>query len=238
MKLDILAFAAHPDDVELACSGTLLKHHALGYKIGIADLTRGELGTRGSADLREQEAQAALAVLGFEVRENLDLKDGFFMPDEATVLKVVRVIRKYQPRIVFATAIEDRHPDHGRAAKLVQNAFFLSALPKVQTTLDGQVQAPWKADVIYHYIQDQLIRPDIVVDISGYLETKLEAIRAYRSQFYDPDSSEPETSISKKDFLEFIKARAKDFGRPIGAEYGEGFTANRFIGVGDLFDLL
>ena len=238
MKLDILAFAAHPDDVELACSGTLLKHHDLGYKIGIVDLTRGELGTRGNAQLREEEAQAALKMMGFETRENLELKDGFFTNDEASRLKVVSVIRKYQPKIIFATAINDRHPDHGRAAQLVNDAFFLCALPKVETQLNGEPQKPWRPAALYHYIQDHLIKPDLVVDISGYLEKKLEIIRVYRSQFYDPNSQEPETSISKKDFLEFISARAKDFGRPIGAEYGEGFTANRFIGVNDLFHLL
>ena len=238
MKVDILAFAAHPDDVELACSGTLLKHHDLGYKIAIADLTRGELGTRGSAKMREQEANEALKLMGFEARENLELKDGFFTIDEPTLLKVISVIRKYQPQIVFATAIQDRHPDHGRAAKLIAEAFFLSGLPKVETLLNGELQNPWRPTALYHYIQDRLIKPDIVVDITGYLDKKLEVIRAYRSQFYNPDSNEPETSISKKDFLEFISARAKDFGRPIGAEYGEGFTAGRFVGVSDLFHLL
>jgi bacillithiol biosynthesis deacetylase BshB1 len=215
-----------------------LKHHALGYKIGVVDLTKGELGTRGSAELREQEANAAFKLMGFEVRENLELKDGFFTIDETTLLKVVSIIRKYQPDIVFATAINDRHPDHGRAAKLISDAFFLCGLSKVKTQINEVQQNAWKPTTLYHYIQDHLIKPDLVVDISDYLEKKLEVIRAYRSQFYDPSSQEPETSISKKDFLEFIKARAKDFGRPIGAEYGEGFTANRFIGVKDLFHLM
>lgn len=231
-KLDILLFAAHPDDVELACSGTVLKHIELGYKVGIVDLTRGELGTRGNAEIRSRESEKATEILGIHVRENLGFRDGFFEIDEVHMLSVVRMIRKYRPTIILANACTDRHPDHQRAGDLVSRANFLSGLLKVDTG-----QEKWRAKAVYRFIQDHFIEPDLVVDISGYMDKKLEAIKAFRSQFYDETSTEPQTPISGKDFLEFIVARAKQFGRPISAEYGEGFTVERYIGVDDLLEL-
>mgnify|MGYP000980974680 FL=1 len=232
-KLDILVFAAHPDDVELACSGTVLKHISLGYKVGIVDLTRGELGTRGSAEIRAEETRVASSILGIHSRENLGFRDGFFEIDEAHLLRVVEVIRKYQPELILANAASDRHPDHRRAGDLVSRANFLSGLVKIETAN----QTAWRAKVVYRYIQDNYIEPDFVVDISGFEAKKLEAIKAFKSQFYDPNSTEPKTPISREDFLDFILARAKQLGRPINAEYGEGFTVERYVGVDDLFEL-
>ncbi len=232
-KLDILVFAAHPDDVELACSGTVLKHISLGYKVGIVDLTRGELGTRGSAEIRAEETKVASSILGIHSRENLGFRDGFFEIDEAHLLKVVEVIRKYQPELILANAASDRHPDHKRAGDLVSRANFLSGLVKIETAN----QTAWRAKAVYRYIQDNYIEPDFVVDISGFEAKKLEAIKAFKSQFYDPNSTEPKTPISREDFLDFILARAKQLGRPINAEYGEGFTVERYVGVDDLFEL-
>lgn len=232
-KLDILVFAAHPDDVELACSGTVLKHISLGYKVGIVDLTRGELGTRGSAEIRAEETRVASSILGIHSRENLGFRDGFFEIDEAHLLRVVEVIRKYQPEIILANAASDRHPDHKRAGDLVSRANFLSGLRKIET----ENQSQWRAKAVYRYIQDNYIEPDFVVDISGFEAKKLEAIKAFKSQFYDPNSTEPKTPISREDFLDFILARAKQLGRPINAEYGEGFTVERYVGVDDLFEL-
>lgn len=232
-KLDILVFAAHPDDVELACSGTVLKHISLGYKVGIVDLTRGELGTRGSAEIRAEETRVASSILGIHSRENLGFRDGFFEIDEAHLLKMVEVIRKYQPELILANAASDRHPDHKRAGDLVSRANFLSGLVKIETAN----QTAWRAKVVYRYIQDNYIEPDFVVDISGFEAKKLEAIKAFKSQFYDPNSTEPATPISREDFLDFILARAKQLGRSINAEYGEGFTVERYIGVDDLFKL-
>lgn len=232
-KLDILVFAAHPDDVELACSGTVLKHISLGYKVGIIDLTKGELGTRGSAAIRSEETKVASELLGIHIRENLGFRDGFFEIDEVHLLKVVEVIRKYQPEIILANAASDRHPDHKRAGDLVSRANFLSGLLKVQT----ENQTHWRAKAVYRYIQDNYMEPDFVVDISGFETKKLDAIKAFKSQFYDPNSNEPSTPISREDFLEFVLARAKQFGRPINAEYGEGFTVERYIGVDNLLSL-
>jgi bacillithiol biosynthesis deacetylase BshB1 len=232
-KLDILVFAAHPDDVELACSGTVLKHISLGYKVGIVDLTKGELGTRGSAEIRTAETKVASELLGIHIRENLGFRDGFFEIDEIHLLKVVEVIRKYQPNIILANAASDRHPDHKRAGDLVSRANFLSGLLKVQT----ENQTHWRAKAVYRYIQDNYMEPDFVVDISGFETKKLDAIKAFKSQFYDPNSNEPSTPISREDFLEFVLARAKQFGRPINAEYGEGFTVERYIGVDNLLSL-
>jgi bacillithiol biosynthesis deacetylase BshB1 len=232
-KLDILVFAAHPDDVELACSGTVLKHISLGYKVGIVDLTKGELGTRGSAAIRSEETKVASELLGIHIRENLGFRDGFFEIDEVHLLKVVEVIRKYQPNIILANAASDRHPDHKRAGDLVSRANFLSGLLKVQT----ENQTHWRAKAVYRYIQDNYMEPDFVVDISGFETKKLDAIKAFKSQFYDPNSNEPSTPISREDFLEFVLARAKQFGRPINAEYGEGFTVERYIGVDNLLFL-
>lgn len=233
MKLDILVFAAHPDDVELACSGTVLKHISLGYKVGIVDLTKGELGTRGSAEIRSEESKKASEILGIHVRENLGFRDGLFEIDEAHLLKGITTIRKYQPEIILANAKSDRHPDHKRAGDLVSRANFLSGLVKIET----ENQTPFRAKVIYRYIQDNFIEPDFVVDISGFETKKLEAIKAFKSQFYDPSSTEPQTPISKEDFLDFILARAKDFGRAINVNYGEGFNVERYVGVDDLFQL-
>lgn len=237
MKLDILVFAAHPDDVELACSGTVLKHISLGYKVGIIDLTRGELGTRGTADIRSEESKNASEILQISVRENLGFRDGFFEIDENHLLKVVNAIRKYQPELILTNAKTDRHPDHGRAGDLVSRANFLSGLTKVITTENNQPQMAWRAKVVYRYIQDNFIQPDLVVDISGFEMKKLEAIKAFKSQFYDPNSTEPATPISREDFLDFVLARAKQFGRPINAAYGEGFTVERYIGLDNLFTL-
>lgn len=232
MKLDILAFGAHPDDVEISCSGTILKQIDLGYSCGIIDLTQGELGTRGNAELRLQEAERAKEILGIKARENLGFADGFFLNDKAHQLPIVEMIRKHRPEIVLANSVHDRHPDHGKAAKLVADACFLSGLIKIDTG-----QEAWRPKAVYHYIQDEYIHPDISVDITPYFDKKVESIRAYISQFYDPDSEEPETPISGKDFLEFLKGRAMVVGRPIGAKYAEGFTAARNVGVNNLFDL-
>jgi bacillithiol biosynthesis deacetylase BshB1 len=237
MKLDLLAFAAHPDDVELSCSGTMIRHMQLGYKTGIVDLTRGELGTRGNAALRKKEAEEATKILGLSARENLGLPDGFFTINEASLLAVVRMIRKYRPSIVLANSVADRHPDHGRASQLVREACFLSGLVKVETELDGKRQEAWRPEAVYFYIQDRMPRPDLIVDISGVMEQRVKAIMAFSSQFYNPESTEPETMISSKQFLEILKSRASDLGRTIGVEYGEGFTVERPPGVGDLMGL-
>lgn len=236
--LDILAFAAHPDDVELSCSGTLMKHISEGKRVGVIDLTEGELGSRGSVSLRYEEAEKASKIMGLTVRENLKMRDGFFEINEENKLKIVTAIRTYRPKIVLANAIEDRHPDHGRAAQLVSEACFLAGLRKVETIVGGQLQEAYRPQVVYHYIQDRYIKPDFVVDITPYIERKMEAIQAYKSQFYDPNSTEPQTPISGADFLDFVKARCNEFGRPIGAQYAEGFTAERLVGVESFFDLV
>jgi len=211
MKLDILAFAAHPDDVELAASGTLLKHIALGKKVGIIDLTEGELGTRGSAELRKIEAANSSKILGVSIRENLNLGDGFFEINETSLLKVVEMIRKYQPKVVLCNAVSDRHPDHGRGGDLVARATFLSGLPKVITTLNGINQEAFRPQTVLRYIQDNWVNPDVIVDITPYFETKMKSILAFSSQFYNPESTEPQTAISSKDFLEYLKGRAIQF---------------------------
>lgn len=234
-KLDILVFAAHPDDVELACSGTVLKHISQGYKVGIVDLTRGELGTRGTEEIRAEESKKATEILGIQVRENLGFRDGFFEIDEAHLLKVVEIIRKYQPEIILANAKSDRHPDHPRGGDLVSRANFLSGLIKIATSFENQQQAAWRAKAVYRYVQDNFIQPDLVVDITGFETKKMEAIKAFKSQFYDPNSTEPQTPISREDFLDFVMGRAKQYGRPIGVSYGEGFTVERYIGLDNLF---
>jgi bacillithiol biosynthesis deacetylase BshB1 len=238
MKLDILAFGAHPDDVELGCAGTILKEISLGKTVGIVDLTRGELGTRGSAEIRDQEANAAAKILGVSVRENLNMRDGFFVNDEKHQLQVIQMIRKYQPEIVLCNAIDDRHIDHGKGSKLVSDACFLSGLQKIETALDGVIQKPWRPKVVYHYIQWKNIEPDFVVDITGFTEAKIESILAYRSQFYDPNSKEPESPISSKNFLESLNYRSRDLGRLTGVEYAEGFTVERCLAVNSLGDLM
>ena len=238
MKLDILAFGAHPDDVELGCSGTIVKEISLGKKVGIVDLTRGELGTRGSVAIRNSESANASEILGISVRENLDMRDGFFINDEAHQMKVIEMLRKYQPEIVLCNAIQDRHIDHGKGSKLVSDACFLSGLRRIETTLDGKIQEAWRPKVVYHYIQWENITPDFVVDISGFLDVKMESILAYSSQFYNPNTKEPESPISSKNFLDSVKYRAQDLGRIIGTEHGEGFTVERYLAVNSLSDLV
>ncbi|MCZ8229954.1 bacillithiol biosynthesis deacetylase BshB1 [Flavobacterium sp.] len=238
MKLDILAFGAHPDDVELGCAGTILKEVALGKKVGIVDLTRGELGTRGSAEIRDEEAAAAAAILGVSVRENLAFRDGFFVNDEAHQLEIIKMIRKYQPEIVLCNAVDDRHIDHPKGSQLVSDACFLSGLMRVSTSIDGEEQKAWRPKVVYHYMQWKNIVPDFVVDITGYVEQKTAAILAYSSQFYDPNSKEPESPISSKNFLESLNYRSRDLGRLTGLEHAEGFTAERYLAVNSLSDLM
>ncbi len=237
MKLDILVFAAHPDDAELACSGTIMKHIAMGKKVGIVDLTRGEMGTRGTAETRKAESEAATAILGIHVRENLEMRDCFFENDEAHQLKIIRMIRKYHPEIVLANAIEDRHPDHGRGGKLTADAAFKAGLAKIRTFDGEQEQEAYRPKQLFHYIQDRYIQPDFVIDITDFMDRKLEAIKAFKTQFFDPDSQEPVTYISTPDFMETIIARAREFGKPVGGVFGEGFTSEKLLGVSNLFEL-
>lgn len=240
MKLDILAFGSHPDDVELGCGATLAKEIANGKKVGIVDLTRGELGTRGSASLRDKEAAEAARILGVSVRENLEFADGFFVNDKEHQLAVIRMIRKYQPDIVLCNAIDDRHIDHAKGSKLVSDACFLSGLIKIDTCFEGedQWQQAWRPKHVYHYIQWKDIEPDFVVDVSGeYVKTKIKAIMAYASQFYDPKSDAPETPISSKNFFDSLDYRSRNLGRLIGVEYAEGFTSERYPAVSFLGDL-
>ncbi len=238
MKLDILAIGVHPDDVELSCSGTLLRHIHLGKKVGLLDLTRGELGTRGSAEIRDQEAAASAKKMGALVRLNLGMADGFFKNDRDHQLQIIRVIRTYQPDIVLTNAISDRHPDHGRAAKLCADACFLAGLIKIPTyDAEGGLQERWRPKAVYHYIQDHHIEPDFVVDITDYMDEKLALIQTFKSQFYNPDSEEPESPISSKAFLESVIAKNRVFGRPAEVEFAEGFNVRRPVVVDDLFDL-
>lgn len=237
MKLDILAIGVHPDDVELSASGTILKHIALGKKVGLLDLTKGELGTRGNAVLRTEEATKAASILGVSIREQLNMADGFFENNEAHQKQIIQIIRKYQPEIVLCNAISDRHPDHGRAAKLTADACFYSGLMKVETKDNNTIQAAWRPKAVYHYIQDNFIEPDFVVDITPYMDKKMESIMAYSSQFFDPNSKEPVTPISTKNFMDYVKAKCSLFGRAINVDYAEGFTVNRYMGVENLFDL-
>ena len=238
MKLDILAFGAHPDDVELGCGGTIAKEVALGKKVGIVDLTRGELGTRGSAEIRDQEAATAANILGIEVRENLAFRDGFFVNDEAHQIEIIKMIRKYKPEMVLCNAIDDRHIDHGKGSKLVSDACFLSGLRRIETVLNGVEQEAWRPKLVYHYIQWKNIEPDFVVDISGYMDKKIDAVMAYGSQFYDPNSKEPISPIASKNFLDSITYRAQDLGRLIFKDYAEGFTVERYLAVNSLADLI
>ena len=240
MKLDLLAFAAHPDDSELGCSGTLIAHIQAGKKVGVADLTRGELGTRGTPETRRQEAALAAEIIGLHARVNLGLADGFFRVDRDQLLAVVKVIRTFQPEIVLANAIQDRHPDHGRGANLVSEACFLSGLKQINTLGDaGEEQQACRPKAVYHYIQDRYIEPDLVFDITPYWEQKMNSIRVFKSQFFDPENTEgPETYISNPEFLRFIEARAREMGHKIGTTFGEGFTKERHLGVRNLFDLI
>lgn len=238
MKLDILAIGAHPDDVELGCGATLAKEIANGKKVGILDLTQGELGTRGTPELRKEEAENAAKILGVLVRENLNLPDGFLFNTKEYQLKLIEKIRQYQPEIVLTNAIEDRHTDHAKASDLTTSACFLSGLIKIETSLNGIIQSAWRPKHVFHYIQWKNIEPDFVVDISGFLEKKLQSVRAYQSQVYNPNSDEPMTAIASKNFLESVEYRAKDLGRIIGTEAGEGFTTERYVSVKSLDDLV
>ncbi len=237
MKLDILAFGAHPDDVELGCSGTIAKEISLGKKVGIVDLTRGELGTRGSVEIRNSESAKASAILGVIARENLDMRDGFFLNDEAHQLKIIEMIRKYKPEIVLCNAIQDRHIDHGKGSKLVSDACFLSGLIQIKTELNGVQQEAWRPKIVYHYIQWQNIEPDFVVDISDFMDKKMASVLAYASQFYNPNSNEPVSPITSKNFLDSVKYRAQDLGRLVNVTYAEGFTTERYLAVNCLSDL-
>jgi bacillithiol biosynthesis deacetylase BshB1 len=239
MKLDILVLAAHPDDAELGCGGAILHHVSLGHKVGVVDFTQGELGTRGTVQTREQEAADSAKILGLSIRENLKLADGFFKNDEAHQRKVIQVIRKYRPEIVLANAVYDRHSDHGRAAELASDACFLAGLAKIETLDDnGNSQLPWRPKAVYHYIQSLFIEPDFVMDVSAHWPKKVEAIKAFKTQFYDPNSTEPQTYISSPDFLRMIESRGIELGHAIGVKYAEGFTVKRYPGVKNLFDLI
>jgi bacillithiol biosynthesis deacetylase BshB1 len=237
MKLDILAFGVHPDDVELGCAGTIMAAIDQGKKVGIVDLTRGELGTRGTPTTRTQEAAVAAKIMGVDVRENLDMADGFFVNDEAHQRKIIALIRKYQPDIILANAPEDRHPDHGRSAKLVSDAAFLSGLRKVETIHDGATQQAWRPAYTFHYIQDRFIQPSFVIDITKYMDRKIEAVLAYGTQFNSADTSEPQTYISSPQFLETVKARALMLGKRIGVGYAEGYITEKIIGFSN-FDAI
>lgn len=237
MKLDLLVFAAHPDDAELGCSGTLLKHIAAGKKVGIIDLTRGELGTRGTAETRDAETKESSKILGLHVRENLGMRDGFFQNDEEHQLRIIEMIRKYTPQIVFCNALHDRHPDHGKASDLVNAACFLAGLPKIKTEIKGQSQQAFRPNLLLQYIQDRYIEPDILVDISDFWDLKMKCIRAFKTQFFDPNSEEEQTYISAPTFLKVVEARSRELGKAIGAEYAEGFTSRKLLGIDNLFDL-
>ena len=237
-KLDILAFGAHPDDVELGCSGTILLQISLGYKVGVIDLTKGELGTRGSASIRHKESEIASEKMNLSFRENLGFRDGFFENNEPNKLEVIKRIRAYQPSIVLCNAARDRHPDHGRAASLVYDACFLSGLEKIKTDFQNISQAPFRPHVLYSYIQYNDTKPDFLVDISPFMQEKMEIIKCYSSQFYNPKSKESQTIISQKSFLTLISNRASDLGRFISKDYAEGFLVNRYPGVDNLFNLL
>ncbi len=238
MKVDILAIAAHPDDIELSASGTILKHIAMGKKVAIVDLTQGELGSRGTIETRYEEAEVPSNILGIHARVNLKMKDGFFENTVENKLKIIEQIRHFQPSVILANAAQDRHPDHGRASQLISEACFLSGLLKIETRLDGVKQEKWRPDSVFHYIQDHYIKPDFIVDISDFIDKKIESILAYKTQFYNPDSSGPATPISGLDFIEFLKGRWREYGRSIGVNFGEGFTTERTIGIDDITKIL
>lgn len=239
-KLDLLVIAVHPDDAELGCSGTILKSIAAGKSVGIVDLTQGELGTRGTPQTRREEAEEASRLMGISVRENLKMRDGFFQNNEENQLKIIEVIRKYQPEIIISNALSDRHPDHGRASTLVNDAVFLSGLRKIETLFQGKTQEPHRPRLLLQFIQDHYIKPDIVVDISDFWERKIEVIQAFKTQFYHPEHrvDEPQTYISRPEFLQVIESRAIEFGKDIQSRYAEGFTCRRQLGVNEVFDLL
>jgi bacillithiol biosynthesis deacetylase BshB1 len=239
MKLDILAFGAHPDDVELGCGGTLAKEVAKGKKVGIIDLTRGELGTRGSAETRDIESEEAAHILGVSVRTNMEFEDGFFINNKAHQIELIKMIRLYRPEIVICNAIDDRHIDHAKGSRLVSDSCFLSGLLKIDTRHENQDgwQEPWRPKAVYHFIQWKELQPDVAVDISDYMEQKMRSVLAYKTQFYDPDSEEPETPISSKNFTDSVRYRARNLGRLVGCEYAEGFTVERCPAVESLLDL-
>lgn len=236
--VDILAFGAHPDDVELSCAGTIMTHIAQGKKVAIVDLTQGELGSRGTIETRYQEAEDASKIMGVSFRHNLQMQDGLFQINEMNKRLIIEQVRRFRPKIVLANAISDRHPDHGRGAQLVAEACFLSGLVKFETEWEGVQQEAWRPKAVYHYIQDEYIKPDFVCDVTSVFDRKMEAIMAYKTQFYNPDSKEPETPISSKSFIQFLGSRMSEYGRRIGVEYAEGFTVNRIPGVKDITELL
>ena len=239
MKLDILAIGAHPDDVELGCGATIAKEVANGKAVGIIDLTRGELGTRGTAETRDEESEAAAKILGVSMRTNMEFADGFFVNDKEHQIELIKMIRKYKPEIVLCNAIDDRHIDHGKGSSLVSDACFLSGLLKIDTKCEDYdgYQEPWRPKAVYHYIQWKNLEPDVVVDVTGYIDVKMEAVLAYKTQFYNPKSEEPETPISSKNFTDSVKYRARDVGRLVGVEYAEGYTTERYPAVDSIFDL-
>lgn len=237
MKVDILAIGVHPDDIELSCVGTLINAVRKGKKVGLVDLTQGELGTRGSGPLRLIEAANSAKIIGAEYRHNMGMRDGFFEITEDNLMAVIREIRFSKPDILLANSIDDRHPDHGRSAELVHRAAFLAGLQKIETEYEGVKQEKWRPKVTYHYIQDKNIEPDLVVDITDSFEDKLECLKCYSSQFHDPNSQEPETPLTGADFFDFIAGKAKTFGRAIGAEYAEMYTCHRYIGTDDITNL-
>ncbi|MCL5244213.1 bacillithiol biosynthesis deacetylase BshB1 [Cellulophaga sp. 20_2_10] len=238
MKLDILVFGAHPDDAELGAGATIAKEIANGKKVGIVDLTRGELGTRGTAQTRDEEATEAAKILGVTVRENLAFEDGFFVNDRAHQIEIIKMIRKYQPEIVLCNAIDDRHIDHGKGSKLVSDACFLSGLLKIETEVEGESQEQWRPKHVYHYIQWKNIEPDFVVDVTGFIAIKVKSVLAYKTQFYDTNSTAPKTPITSQNFLDSVTYRAQDLGRLIGVDHAEGFTVERFVAVNSLDDLI
>ncbi len=238
MKVDILAIGVHPDDVELSCSGTIAKHIAEGKKVAMLDLTKGELGTRGNAALRTEEAMRSAKIMGLTHREQLDLKDGFFQNNEESLRLIITQIRRFQPEIVLCNAISDRHPDHGRSAQLEADACFYSGLRRIETSFEGVEQSAWRPKAVYHYIQDEFLHPDFVIDVTPYIETKKNAILAFSSQFWSPNSKEPATPISGEDFIEIIFAKMRLWGRAINAPYAEGYQVRRYPGVKNLFDLI
>ncbi|MGL1886955.1 MAG: bacillithiol biosynthesis deacetylase BshB1 [Reichenbachiella sp.] len=238
MKLDVLVFAAHPDDAELSCGGTILSLIDQGKKVGVVDFTRGEMGTRGTPEIRDIEAAAASQILGLTVRENLGFKDVFFQNDDQHVLEVVKSIRKYQPDMILANALVDRHPDHAKAAAVVKRAVFLAGLKNLETIVDGSKQDNWYIKTLYHYIQTDFMKPDVVVDVSNYWKKRMEAVKAFKSQFFDPSGTASNTLISTPEFMDLLDSRGRELGMSIRVKYGEGFVSDRTVGVSDLSSLL
>lgn len=236
-QIDILAIGAHPDDVELSAAGTLLKHRSMGFTTGIIDLTQGELGSRGTKETRYEEAQAASEILGLTDRVNLKMADGFFEHSEENLRLIIEQIRRFKPQIVLVNAVSDRHPDHGKGSKLASEACFLAGLRRIETSWGGVAQEAHRPKFVYHYIQDRYLKPDFAIDVTEFIEQKFDSIKAYKTQFWDPSSSEPKTPISGEEFFEFLRGRMAEFGRSIGVRYAEGYTVERLIGIDSLFDL-